>query len=243
MSDKAFEVGAMRGDLVEKDDVGHWTPDDLLAIGREAWRTPVPKSRRGDEERYRTRTFLRLRSGLFFLLAYETPLRLRNFREMRWGTNLKKNAEGRYALHFKGLELKVANRGFRTNEYRHTYSEEASACIDRWRAHLVTYFGDEFEARCPYVFAASTGRDRPADENSFRLRISALVFELRGETFNPHKVRHIVASYLVRETKGGHNLAAKLLGNRKETVLSTYDRPNNEEALQEYLEKRRLGKL
>lgn len=243
MSDKALEVGAMRGDLTEEHDIGHWKPEDLLAIGREAWSTPAPRYRRGDEERYGVRTFIRLRSGLFFLLAYETPLRARNFREMSWGTNLKKNAEGRYELHLKGLELKVAKRGHRTNEYRHTYSEEASSYIDRWRAHLAAYFGDEFEMRCPYVFASSTGSDRPAHVNSFRCRISALVFELRGETFNPHKVRHIVASYLVREIKGGHNLAARLLGNKKETVLSTYDRPNNEEALQEYLEKRRLGKI
>jgi integrase len=90
------------------------------------------------------------------------------------------------------------------------------------------------------VFAGSGGSNRPVDSTSFRRNISALVYELRGETFNPHKVRHIVASYLV---KGGHNLAARLLGNKKETVLSTYDRPNNDEALQEYLEKRRLGKI
>jgi hypothetical protein len=90
MSDKALEVGATRGDLVEQQDIGRWKPEDLLAIGREAWSTPAPRYRRGDEERYGVRTFIRLRSGLFFLLAYETPLRARNFREMRWGTNLKR---------------------------------------------------------------------------------------------------------------------------------------------------------
>jgi hypothetical protein len=243
MSGKALEVGAIRGELLEQEDIGSWKPNDLLAVGREAWNTPAPRYRRGDEECYQTRAFNRLRSGLFFLLAYETPLRARNFREMRWGTNLKKNVEGRYDLHFKGLELKVAKRGFRTNEYRHTYSEEASQYIDRWRKHLASRFGEDFETCCPYVFASSSGINRPVNTNTFRCHISALVFELRGETFNPHKVRHIVASHLVREMKGGHNLAARLLGNKKETVLSTYDRPNNDEALQEYLEKRRLGKI
>lgn len=243
LSDKALEVGAVRGELLEKEDIGHWKPGDLLEIGREAWRTPPPRYRRGNERGYGIQTFNRLRSGLFFLVAYETPLRLRNFREMRWNRNLKKNAEGRYELHFKGLELKVANRGFRTNEYRHIYSEEASEYIDRWREHLYGLLGDEFEKKCPYVFASSNLGDQPVSDSVFRHHISALVFELRGETFNPHKVRHIVASYLVREMKGGHNLAARLLGNRKETVLNTYDRPNNEEALQEYLEKRRLGKI
>lgn len=242
LSGKALEVGAVRGELLEAEDVGRWKPQDLLEVGREGWRTPPERRRRGDERGYGIRTFNCLRSALFFVLAFETPLRARNFREMRWDHNLKRNADGRYELRFRGLELKVASRGFRTNEYRHTYSEEASAYIGRWRDHLRGLLGDAFEERCPYVFASSNLGGGPVSDSVFRHHVSALVYELRGETFNPHRVRHIVASYLVKEVRGGHNLAARLLGNRKETVLSTYDRPNVDEALEEYLAGRRGGR-
>ena len=52
---------------------------------------------------------------------------------------------------------------------------------------------------------------------------------------HPHKVRHIVASYLVNDFgPKGMGLAAELLGDTINVVMATYYRPNNEEALRLY---------
>jgi integrase len=242
LSYKPLEVGAERASLPEPKSIVHWKPRDLVALADQVWDKEAPRYWRGDGAKRQKQLFARKRSGLFFALAYETPLRARNFLEMRWEHNLKKLPDGRWQVLFRGQELKVARRGVNTNEYRHTYSTTTSRFIDRWREELKRYVGADFETRCPYVFVASTPTSGPMTYQAFKTNIANLVMELRGETFNPHLVRHIVASYLVNEHgPGGLGLAAELLGDTVKVVLDTYYRPNTQQTLQDYL-KIREGK-
>lgn len=60
--------------------------------------------------------------------------------------------------------------------------------------------------------------------------------EHRGETFHPHKIRHIVGSYLVNERgAGGLGLAVRLLGDTPQVILDAYYRPNTTQDLASYV--------
>jgi integrase len=159
---------------------------------------------------------------------------------MRWGKNLRQTPEGLWEVIFRGEELKVAQRGHKTNEYRCTYSPEVSVRIDDWRAFLQERLGKDFERRCPYVFASSDLTPEAISYQAFKTNIEQLVLELRGLRFTPHKARHIVGTFLVNDYgAGGLGLAVELLGDTPEVILRTYYRPNNEEARQGYLAMRK----
>ena len=242
-SHKPMEIGARRAELPEQREIGAWKPWDLSDIAQEAWSKSAPRYWRGDGRKRARQVLARKRSGLFFMLAYETPLRLRNFREMKWGKNLIRLPDGRWEVLFRGEELKVARRGHKTNEYRQTYSREASALIERWRDTLREAVGPEFEKKLPFVFASSDLTPSPISDPAFRQSLQGLVLELRGDEFEPHDVRRIVASYLVNEHGvGGLGLAAELLGDTIDVVLKTYYRPNNDQTMQGYLEMRNKKK-
>ena len=239
-SQKPLSIGAARGELSEAWDVGDWKPEHLAELAVEALDLPPPRYWRGEGTKYQKMVFSRTRSGLFFALAYETPLRARNFIEMRWGKNLKQTPEGLWEVIFRGEELKVAQRGHKTNEYRCVYSHEVSACIDAWRAFLRECLGDDFERRCPYVFASSDLTPEAMSYQAFKTNIEQLVLELRGEKFTPHMVRHIIGSFLVNEFgPGGLGLAAELLGDTVEVILRSYYKPNNMHTRQGYLAMRK----
>lgn len=236
---QALQLGAKRAELNEPHDIGTWKPKDLRDLSRLAWSTP-PESQRwaGSGERYDHQVFNRRRTGLFFFLAYETPLRLRNWLEMRWGKNLYQDDAGKWVVEFRGEELKVGKRGIRTNIYRVEYSPEAGALIEQWRELCQKTFGEGFERLRPFVFAAwNDRRHGQVADGMMRQHMRQLTMELRNEDFHPHMVRHIVASYLVNEFgQGGIGLAATLLGDMPEMILRAYYRPNPAEALAEYLQ-------
>lgn len=241
LSREPMKIGAERGELGGDRDIGEWKPWDLRELGLEGWRTEPVRRQRGNEGRWQNQRMCRRRSALFFILAYETPLRARNFLEMRWGKNLTQLPDGRWRVTFRGQELKVSRRGYATNVYERTYSAAASRIIDAWRADLQSHFGGDFETIIPFVFGGLMHRKRdpsPLRHAAFATHVKALCEELRGEPFNLHKVRHIVASYLVNEHgPGGLGLAAELLGDTPKVVLDSYYKPSNEEAMQTYLQK------
>lgn len=126
--------------------------------------------------------------------------------------------------------------------YQHVYSAAASLWIDGWCERLGARFGNDFEQTRPYVFTVwdhtCKSQNEPMAGNVFHYHVKHLVMELRDELFNPHMVRHIIGTYLVNEFgPKGLGLAAKLLGDTPEVVLKTYYRPNNEEALAQYLDR------
>lgn len=112
--------------------------------------------------------------------------------------------------------------------------------IDWWRVVLAKKFGPDFENVAPYVFTPSAiGRGvvgKAISYGSFSKCLKCLVMELRGKTFHPHMIRHILGSYLVNEYgPGGFGLAAELLGDTTEIVLKSYYRPNTEKDFENYL--------
>ncbi len=95
LSREPMKVGAERGELGGERDIGNWKPWHLYELGLEGWRSEPVRRQRGNERRWRNQCMCRRRSALFFILAFETPLRARNFREMRWGHNLRRMPDGR----------------------------------------------------------------------------------------------------------------------------------------------------
>lgn len=146
--------------------------------------------------RYRAQQISRKRTALLLRLGMESPLRIRNWVEMQWGKNLFKNRQGQWVVRFKGEELKVSHRGFKTNVYEIVYSAEAGDWIERWRVELSKHLGDDFEKHCPYVLIRGDLK-RGADHESLRAQIRGLVLEVSGKDFHPHLIRSIVASHVV----------------------------------------------
>ncbi len=232
--------GAETGSLPEPKGIGSWKPGDLRTVAQQGLKLSERKAQNPSFLAQR-QSFNFYRTALFFFLAYETPIRHRNWREMRWDKNLQRRADGRWEVRFAGAELKVGQRQFLTNVYQHVYSAATSAWIDGWRERLHTRFGKDFERSRPYVFTVwdheCKSQNTPMAGNVFHYHVKHLVMEVRGELFNPHMVRHIIGTYLVNEFgPKGLGLAAKLLGDTPEVVLKTYYRPANDEALGQYLD-------
>lgn len=93
-------LGASRGEVSEPSDVGDWKPADLRRIGYDGWRIEAPVPKGVGKHIHVNAIFSRKRSALFFFLAFETPLRVRNWREMRWEKNLFRSNDGRWTVHF-----------------------------------------------------------------------------------------------------------------------------------------------
>lgn len=102
--------GAEQGQMKGRKGIGDWTPDDLWELCRIAWTTPPSSITSGVSCTMAQREFLRKRTGLFFGLGYETPLRSLSWRTMKWGKHLYQNEYGRWVVHFEDLELKIAKR-------------------------------------------------------------------------------------------------------------------------------------
>lgn len=240
MGREVMKLGASSGYIVTAPDVGNWKPSDLHQIGKQGWaQVPVQDKMTGPKV-HATTVFNRKRTALFFYLSCETPFRARNWLEMVWHKDLVRTEEGRWKVRFVGDELKIDRRGYTTNVHEHIYSEEASHMIDDWRDVLRERFGPDFEAIAPNVFPPSYPNSQRSGSQlsygAFAQGIKLLVMELRNETFHPHKIRHIVGSYLVNELgAGGLGLAAKLLGDTPQVILDAYYRPNTQQDLINYV--------
>lgn len=233
---QAMELGAERGKLHETKELGDWKPWHLAELAEAIWDSEPVHSGVVHGQRHRRQLISRKRTALIFKLAVETPLRIRNWAEMQWGRNLYKDKHGRWVVTFRGEELKVSRRNLKMNVYERIYSDEAGAWIERWRGVLKEQLGDDFEAKCPHVFPRSELSHGGCDLDTIRRMINGLSLETFGKPFNPHLMRHIVASHVVNEQgPGGLALAAELLGDTVDVVLKTYYRPDTKDAMQSYL--------
>jgi hypothetical protein len=237
---EVMRLGAERGEITTAPDIGDWKPSDLRQLGVQGWDLQPPQDKMTSPNVQANSVFNRKRTALFFFLACETPLRARNWLEMRWQKHMFMTGEGRWKVRFVGDELKIGRRGYVTNVYEHIYSEPASRMIDLWRGVLKERFGPDFEMVSPHVFPPNNPRERRSgiqlSYGAFSQGVKSLVMELRGETFRPHKIRHIVGSYLVNEYgAGGLGLAAELLGDTPQVILDAYYRPNTKQDLADYM--------
>ena len=153
---QAMTLGASQGNGKSKAaDVGDWKPWHPLELAEEAWESEPVHASTHHGQHHRRQLVSHKRSALFFRLSVETPLRIRNFAEMRWGKNLYRNPRGLWTVRFEGEALKVSHRGFETNVYERAYSPQASAWIDRYCAFLLDILKEqgretaELEGRFP----------------------------------------------------------------------------------------------
>lgn len=237
---EVMRLGAERGEITTAPDIGSWKPSDLHQLGVQGWELQPPQDKMTSPYVQANSVFNRKRTALFFYLACETPLRARNWLEMQWHKHMLRTEDGRWKVRFVGDELKIGRRGYVTNVYEHVYSEQASRMIDLFREVLRERFGPDFEVVSPHVFPPNNPHDRRSGSQlsygAFSQGVKSLVMELRGETFHPHKVRHIIGSYLVNELgAGGLGLAAKLLGDTPQVILDAYYRPNTTQDLVSYV--------
>ena len=233
---KALELGAERGKLQAVKGIGDWKPWHLAELAEVIWDSEPVHSGVVHGQRHRSQLISRKRTALIFKLGMETPLRIRNWSEMQWGKNLHKDNHGRWVVTFKGEELKVSRRDLKMNVYERVYSAEAGGWIERWRGVLKERLGDDFETKCPHVFPRGDLKPEMCDLDSLRRQINGLSLETFGKPFNPHLMRHIVASHVVNgQGPDGLGLAAELLGDTVDVVLKTYYRPNTKDAMTSYL--------
>jgi hypothetical protein len=131
--------------------------------------------------------------------------------------------------------------------YEHELPALACSWIETWRAFLKDEIGPDFETEAPYVLPSRMLK-RKADGSHGWTRcnygtlpksIGDTCLELRGHDFPMHQIRHIVATNLVNNSASLQDaqLAADLLGDTLDTVLSSYYRPNHEALRRSYFDR------
>lgn len=211
-------------------DVSHLTPRDFWNVGiREFYAANKIKSGR------RSQIHARRRTALAYVIGSVTPFRMRNFREMSWGRHLRRNPNGLWEVHFRGSELKVASRKGVVNVYHHVYGAAVSAVIDDYLAGLKATYGQDIQQRTPFVFTPDPEGpvewlSTPINPTTFATAFAGLWWNVRGEEITPHRIRDVVATYLIEwgiaNGKDGFALAAHALGDTIETILQAYYRPS-----------------
>ncbi|GGR61595.1 hypothetical protein GCM10008959_24370 [Deinococcus seoulensis] len=220
--------GKRSGKHVKRADAPKWTPLDLRQIRDVAFHTPARRTaKRGTLAPTIRTTFNRKRSATMFGISSETPLRIRTLTLLRW-QHLTKLTDGRWRITASGSILKVKFRHDEPNTYEFTYSTEVSAYIDEYRDFLASWFGPDFERDLPSVFPvlirkSTSLKAGQGSEQTLAKGMVQLAAEVRKERFSPHDSRYIVATYCIRTLGApGILLAAKLLGDKPETVLKHY---------------------
>jgi hypothetical protein len=155
--------------------------------------------------------------ALMFRLWTYIPLRQRNMREMKLGTNLYKTPEGVWHLRFIGDELKISRKRGTINEFKVPFPSALVPWLEeylmRWRPLLLG--GKDL----PYVFLNDEGRAHTGP--ALNALTSRHVYAFTGKTWHPHLVRTVWATEWIRDG-GDFVTAAIMLNDRLETVIKSY---------------------
>ena len=163
--------------------------------------------------------------GLMLKLLTRIPMRSRNLREMRLGTNLFQDREGHWLLEFRGTQLKVAKRAGRTNEYLFDLTVQCPPEHDDLVAALEEYL-TVYRPRLPnstpdgFVFLTQLGT--PYDASGVHTELATLVARYTGQRFFPHMIRSIWGSEYLDDHPGDFTTVAEMLGNTVPVVIKTY---------------------
>jgi Phage integrase family len=165
-----------------------------------------------------TKTAWKAQMSLLIRLLVRIPLRQRNLREMKLGHNLKRTADGRWEIHFRGKELKVAMRQGREHEVRYLFPEELCGQLDEfltiWRPYLLGQTVD-----CQVVFLNRQGQ--PLTSNHLCSMYTKAVYRVLGKYTTIHLARDAWASDYLDAT-GDIAGAADRLGDNPKTVMDHY---------------------
>ena len=219
----AFRKGGKRGDLIRNSKVRTWTPIDMRNLRDQGFNT-LPR-KMDNKTPSRVERFTRKRSATIFGISAETPMRVLTLSLITW-SDMTRLSDGRWEILVPAEKLKIKMIEEKVNSYHVTYSLTASRYIDEYRNVLVENFGEEFEREVPSIFPVMhpfNGRGRRANASTLARGVIQLALELRDTRFNPHSARHTVATYAINQLGApGIAVAAKLLGDKPETVLKFY---------------------
>ncbi len=157
------------------------------------------------------------------------PLRSRNFRETRFGTNLLRNEDGSWTFRFDRTQMKRLQRGVKKWE----------ASVPAWICDLMDYYHQVYwpyyrenpkstfaflDGRGHPLIAASSEERRPKKGSYIYWLVTKLSRQILGKKINPHLFRDIVILEILEKTGGNVVLAAYLIGDTVETTLKAYTR-------------------
>jgi hypothetical protein len=163
-----------------------------------------------------------VRAGLSLMLRLWTyiPYRSRNMREMELGTNLHKDAHGKWRLTFRGEQLKVATKRGRPNILDLPFPEQLVPVLEdylaTWRPLLVS------AASQPTNLVFLTVRGNRYTHEALMQSTKMIVYRYTGKAWHPHIIRTVWATEWIRKTHGDFYTAAIMLNDRLETVIAKY---------------------
>lgn len=199
-----------------------WVPLATLAeIGLALWPKKQPKDLPHPNiphagSRYAARAGL----SLMFQLWTFIPYRQRNIREMRLGTNLRKDTHGIWRLTFRGEQLKIATKRGQTNVFDLPFPDKLVPLLEdylsTWRPILLA------KASHPYDHVFLTWRGAPYQSENMTKTTQHNVYRYTGKHWHPHIIRTVWATEWIRNTHGDFYTAAIMLNDRLETVIANY---------------------
>ncbi|MFW8627383.1 hypothetical protein [Deinococcus sp. ME38] len=229
--------GVQEGKQAKLEDLPLVSPADLMALG---YRCQVQLPRTNDGRVPSTRQIFNRRfAGMFYTLGVYTPLRGKNWRNMRWDTNLKQEGTC-WRVHFSGMELKNGVNNTELRTYSLLLPPEATPLIEWWREQLRVFVGDDFENITPFVFPMQStivGDDGDFRwvEMSYKYLLASVDSAARDnirQGFRPHLIRHCVATHVISSgLMVDIQQAATLLGDSIKTVMDTYFKPDEQNLL------------
>jgi hypothetical protein len=166
--------------------------------------------------------------GLILKFLVRVPLRQRNIRELHYPKHLwQDGSTGEWALRFTGKELKVATRKGRVNVFEVRLSRlypKDGPTPDDFIPTLETFITDyrpliPNAQTSPYLFL--THRGNPYDASTLGKEIGGAMERRAGVRVNPHVIRDIAATTLLKKGRS-YDMVAALLGNTVATVIKHY---------------------
>ena len=208
----------------------HWTTlpeieavaNSLLAEGRIPFVTR-PRTKHAGAVRA-----VRFQLGLILKLLVRVPLRQRNIRELHYPKHLWQDAtSGEWTLRLTGKELKVATRKGRTNVFEVRLSRlypKDGPTPDDFIPTLEEFIKDyrpllPNATTSPNLFLTQHGK--PYNASDLGKEIVSAMHRRTGVRLNPHVIRDIAATTLLRKGRS-YDMVAALLGNTVATVIKHY---------------------
>jgi hypothetical protein len=158
--------------------------------------------------------------GVMLKMLVRIPLRQRNLREMRLGTNLYEDHQGHWHLHFSGSELKIGERDGGVNEYHVDITNYRPDLVPVLQEFLTVYRPRiPNPTASPLVFLTHSGR--PFTQRGMHATLGDVVTRYTGVRFFPHLIRTIWATECI-EKERDFVIASTMLGDTLAVTMKTY---------------------
>lgn len=200
--------------VYDKDEA--WVPlAKLEAVGRAILPTRMPLGKMCNGRLYARAAGM----SLIIRLWCRRPYRQRNIREMELGSNLYKNADGKWMIRFEGEELKVGRKNGNINCFELPFPEDLVQDLENylsvWRPLLIN--GVANPPKNVFLIAKGT----PYESENLKRGVANCVYSYTGKPFHPHLIRTIWTTEYIRETHDFYT-AAVMLNDTLETVIENY---------------------